>query len=578
MYRSIAVALLLILLGAPCALHASDEAYADLMRGEGVVPTTTDDSALRQVFDALPGDAAGQAQLLTHNAQAWAARWWMLHQAERSIDTTYFILEKDVFGMAFLGHLFKKAREGKAVRLMVDARGTKGLARTGQGQDYMQEIVDTGNGQVRVYSPYYKGILDHVKETGARLIGGEASTAAIACNHDKILVCDDDLGITGGRNISLNYFASAVDNGEVFRDTDVLYRSSSLVERLRSGFEGEFASKNNHVVKGNWPAKLIRRDIELLSVFVMMENWLHADALDAQHCRSLRESEEARKEMAEALLATLPEGLKAIGMNRKPSGWDLRNIRPWAVELAGYPALRGQGSFRPEWVDVQGAKVLDRGSSQGDMSDGIQQALVSLVKASTRSIVIQNPYVVLTELAVETLAEAGRRGVQITIITNSPISTDSALTQAFFIEQWPVYLARIPNLRIKVLTGDRKLHAKVAVFDGVLSLVGTYNLDYMSARVNGEIISAVWSAPFAAKVSESVLSDPAYAKGLFEYRIKYDATGKPVDGDPSTEAIEPVVEAGAKDHIPAELWEKYKKLRKGGQVMQKVLPQLQPLM
>ena len=64
------------------------------------------------------------------------------------------------------------------------------------------------------------------------------------------------------------------------------------------------------------------------------------------------------------------------------------------------------------------------------------------------------------------LAEAAGRGVRITILTNSPLSSDNAMSQAVFLEQWPELLARLPGARLFV-TGDRhNLHGKLAVFDG----------------------------------------------------------------------------------------------------------------
>ena len=99
----------------------------------------------------------------------------------------------------------------------------------------------------------------------------------------------------------------------------------------------------------------------------------------------------------------------------------------------------------------------------------------------------------------------------------------------------------------------------------------------MSARINSEIISVTWSENFAAHLKDTIENDPSYKDDLFEYTIKMNEDGTPVDGDPSTSEIDPVVDTGARDHIPPELWEKYKKTRKKTSFMEKVLPQLAPL-
>ena len=78
---------------------------------------------------------------------------------------------------------------------------------------------------------------------------------------------------------------------------------------------------------------------------------------------------------------------------------------------------------------------------------------------------MQSPYLVLSEEGIALLADAGRRGVAITVLTNSPVSSDNALSQAFFLEQWPDLLARVPGMRLFVGGSPHTLHGKSAVFD-----------------------------------------------------------------------------------------------------------------
>ena len=57
--------------------------------------------------------------------------------------------------------------------------------------------------------------------------------------------------------------------------------------------------------------------------------------------------------------------------------------------------------------------------------------------------------------------------MKITIVTNSLESTDSAVTQGFFLNDWKELEARVPSARIFVATGQRKFHAKAFVLDGI---------------------------------------------------------------------------------------------------------------
>ena len=98
-------------------------------------PATNPD--LVAAFDALQngsGDNMTKIRYMWRNDETWYARWKMLHEAKRTIDCTYFIIDQDVFGQAFLGMLAKKAREGVKIRLMCDWR----IAHSG----YMKGMID----------------------------------------------------------------------------------------------------------------------------------------------------------------------------------------------------------------------------------------------------------------------------------------------------------------------------------------------------------------------------------------------------------------------------------------------------
>ena len=79
-----------------------------------------------------------------------------------------------------------------------------------------------------------------------------------------------------------------------------------------------------------------------------------------------------------------------------------------------------------------------------EADDPITRSLIRLVRSARKEIFIQSPYLVLPREAVDVLAEAAGRGVRITILTNSPLSSDNAMSQGVFLEQWPELLARVP--------------------------------------------------------------------------------------------------------------------------------------
>jgi len=137
----------------------------------------------------------------------------------------------------------------------------------------------------------------------------------------------------------------------------------------------------------------------------------------------------------------------------------------------------------------------------------IQQAYVKLIERAQREALIANAYFVATPSLTQALTDAARRCVAVRLITNSPETNDlpeiSLVGRGHFSELLSVNasteVAACPNgdagLRIwewvgqsadEASRGQGTMHSKYAVFDGERSLVGSYNLDPRSERLNSE--------------------------------------------------------------------------------------------
>ncbi|GAB4269210.1 MAG: hypothetical protein Kow0029_05100 [Candidatus Rifleibacteriota bacterium] len=413
------------------------------------------------------------------NSEAWYSRWKLIHDARQSIDVQYFIINDDAFGMSLLGALLKKAKEGVKVRLMMDARGTKNLSRTFLGQDFLQELSELPNCEVKVFNPVHQNLLTALTDI-RRLI---------ASDHDKILVIDGQYAIVGGRNISKDYFLDPEDHPSAYRDCDVIINSREVAEQLDYAFDEEFSALKQYRIKkeflGNWDSRLAN---------------LYA-ANDAMYSHILNET-----------LRILPTADKKY----------IKGAKKYMKELSAYSHLRSYAGFDPFSNSVQApVKIVDKHSFDGPRND-ITDVIVKYIDGSRKEILIQNPYVVLTERLFAALQRAGKRNVTVKIHTNSPYSTDSLATQAMFYADWKRILSRIPNSHIYVFHGTRKLHAKNWAFDGKISVVGTYNLDYISEDVNSEVVATIKSQEFTSQLRSGILSDIANSK---EYQISIDERG-----------------------------------------------------
>lgn len=146
--------------------------------------------SLEQTFDTFPAPPGPPPRLrvLDENHAAWVERWRLLASARDRIDAASFIVRDDVFGMSFLGHLLERSRAGVRVRLLVDAHGTK-MARSVFTEDYLDELAGAGIA-VRVYRPLPSRI--------AQAVVWLDPVAAIASEHDKLLLVDRQRSLVGG--------------------------------------------------------------------------------------------------------------------------------------------------------------------------------------------------------------------------------------------------------------------------------------------------------------------------------------------------------------------------------------------
>jgi phosphatidylserine/phosphatidylglycerophosphate/cardiolipin synthase-like enzyme len=522
---------------------------------------------LRRAFDSAParGVDTVTARVEVDNIGAWNARWELLAGATTRIDSTYFSLDKDAYGMAFLGHLLKKQREGVAVRFMMDGMAdAAGLGFKVWGRDYLNQLVRDG-AEVRVYHP--------VNTRFTRLLEG----SGYAQNHDKILVVDGQRGITGGRNIGGAYFADPKDVPTAWRDTDVVLDGKGAAAGLVAAIDAEWNQPDNvssAVGNGLW-GNLQSREVELIGAYVLMDLWMHEAPLSPAKKQALRGDEKARTRLAEDLVKRAVARLPAEGVKAQPDWSEITILTELATELVNNLELAG-GARRTPAPTRQGvdARIVDRTSARVDAHDDFADALIKTADSAQKRLLIQNPYVVLTKPMLEALERAAKRGVQITIVTNSPNSTDSAVTQAFFLRDWPEVMARLDGAKLFVFGGERKMHAKVAVADDDVSLVSTYNLDLLSSAVNGEVGSLMWSKEVASDVARSIeadLKDPA--NKIVEYTIARHPDGKAI-----LEKGEPVVVRGPDSHVDADTMAQYRRAGAVADAARRFIPGLSALL
>ncbi|MEG0201618.1 MAG: cardiolipin synthase [Comamonas sp.] len=146
------------------------------------------DARLHQVAQLVaatsdfPLSTASGMQLLVGGAATFDAIAQAVTTARHHVHLEYYIYEPDQTGTALRDLLIDKARQGVQVRLLVDALGSKKL-----GRQFLKPLLDAGAEVARF----------HDSKVGRRL-----RPVVNFRTHRKILVCDGQVGFTGGVNVT----------------------------------------------------------------------------------------------------------------------------------------------------------------------------------------------------------------------------------------------------------------------------------------------------------------------------------------------------------------------------------------
>ena len=153
--------------------------------------------------------------------------------------------------------------------------------------------------------------------------------------------------------------------------------------------------------------------------------------------------------------------------------------------------------------DVQHVEFLYDPVGKKDRWAGIAQALRRKLRQARSSIVIETPYLVPTKLLLADLADARRKGVKkIELITNSLASNDSTLVQLGYEVRKKDLWER--GAELWEFKGPDTLHAKSAVLDNRVALIGSFNIDPRSQHLNTETAVAIDDEVTARQLSRNI--------------------------------------------------------------------------
>jgi len=184
-----------------------------------------------------------------------AAKLWMIENAGHTIDFTYYIFIPDIVGYAMIGAMCDAVKRGVDVRVMVDSAGSMKASRTtlaalktceDQAGFIRNEAGELSTRKARVQVMIFNAI-------------SKISTSPNRRSHDKLLIIDADfhdkaLMMTGGRNISLDYYG-LTGEGKYdpygYRDSEILIKPAETVNDITIGELSSYYYTLLFLYKGN---------------------------------------------------------------------------------------------------------------------------------------------------------------------------------------------------------------------------------------------------------------------------------------------------------------------------------------
>lgn len=160
---------------------------------------------------------------------------------------------------------------------------------------------------------------------------------------------------------------------------------------------------------------------------------------------------------------------------------------------AYFPSLEDQGDKL--------AQVFKSGPHEG--SESARLMFLYSIACAERQVLIANSYFVPDDLAVKTLVDARKRGVDVQIMVPGR-RDDTVVTQHASRSRWGALLeAGIEMYRFM----PTLFHCKTMVVDGLWSTVGSSNFDSRSFRLNDEVNLNVFDKDFAQGLIEQFEND-----------------------------------------------------------------------
>jgi putative cardiolipin synthase len=433
----------------------------------------------QEVFE-VHSPKSNQIAVLKNGDESFAARMHLLEGAQKSVRIQALIFSGDESGLHIAEILKSKKAEGLDVRVIVDAAANLGWQTQWMYFDLKQHGIE-----VQGYESLY---LEWINEVPIPFLSPAKDPEAPNHRyHEKMWIVDGETdrgaAVVGGLNVANEYFrVDPSDPDQNWRDQDVIVKGSIVADMVTA-----FDRNYDHFVEIKKSRGGLNTDLYWQSTREFLDKF-----------GKLSVSYTTRSDLVERVNDMV---------RMKP---DLNYLNSRSRFFHNRPRL---------------------GESY------IQQAYRKLFDHAEQEVIICNAYFIPSADFIDAIRDAVTRGVRVIILTNSPETNDLPELTMVGRSYYKKILAINEDGGAKKSGGsvqiwewfgwrydqpqqtEGTIHAKYAVFDRRYSLVGSYNLDPRSEKLNSE----------TALVFESVILSTELAERFYENDLGYSRIVTPED-------------------------------------------------
>ena len=161
--------------------------------------------------------------------------------------------------------------------------------------------------------------------------------------------------------------------------------------------------------------------------------------------------------------------------------------------------------------------------NQWPKSSNVSHEVLRLIKSADSSLHIESPYAIAPARLFKELKKARERGVNISIVSNASATTDVLIAAAGYINDRRKFLKN--HIAVYEYQGPHTLHSKTVVIDDETVIMGSYNFDHLSYKMNSEIIAVIYHKEFAKEVAENMKNRLKGCKQIWKPGQKNDKLG-----------------------------------------------------